>query len=114
MTNPRFPRARPPSSVAVPTKLVIIPAGATIRVQPGSRAALLNVSMTVLEGTIQGGGIAGIRVDLPIKAPGQPTAYPQSASYFFYQADFSVSPHLAADHIRTLYMATMTGKQGVN
>ena len=68
--------------------------GATIRVQPGSKAALLNVSMNILEGEISAGGIAGVRVDLPVRPPGQPTAYPQSSSYFFYQADSSVSPWL--------------------
>ena len=32
-----------------------------------------------------------MRVDLPIQPPGQPTAFPQNSSYFFFQAGLSVS-----------------------
>ena len=76
-------------------------AGATIRVQPGSGAACLQISMNILEGSIPDGSIAGVRVDLPIQPPGQPTAYPQSASYFFHDAASSVSPQFDA-HILPL------------
>ena len=56
--------------------------------------SVMNVNMNILEGAIQKGGIAGVRVDLPIQPPGQPSVFTQEASYFFYQADLSVWPLL--------------------
>ena len=65
--------------------------GLTLQAYNGPSPSILNISMNVLEGSIQRGGIAGVRVDLPVAPPGQGTSFPQLTSYFFYQAGTSVS-----------------------
>ena len=65
-------------------------AGATIQAVAGS-PSVLNISMSVFDGEIASGGIAGVRVDLPAIVPHQsPTSYTQLTSYFFYQSGTSV------------------------
>lgn len=70
-------------------------AGATLRALSSRGLSVLNVNMNILDGSLQNGGIAGVRVDLPIQPPGQPATYPQVSSYFFYQAGTRVKLFLS-------------------
>lgn len=72
------------------------PVGVILQARSGAqRPSVLNVNMNILEGSIAPGGIAGVRVDLPVQPPGQPAAFPQVSSYFFYQQDILVCSILA-------------------